>query len=124
MDDILKSRLVRGAGRCPAGDAGIGEDDVKLSEIFGKLNKKLLAVLRHSNVGSVAARTRSQFRDCSIQGLFVTARDGDLSAFGNKKTRCGQTDAAVASGNQSFLTRELHKCLPYASPELGWPSYM
>ena len=35
-NDILKDSLVGTASRCSAGDAGIGEYDVELAEIFGK----------------------------------------------------------------------------------------
>ena len=42
MDDILERCFVRGAGRRPAANSGIGEDDVQLAEILGKIREQSL----------------------------------------------------------------------------------
>ena len=59
MDHVLKNGLVSGTGRRPARDAGIGEDDVELPEIFGQGCKEPLAVFRNGDVGAVATRIGS-----------------------------------------------------------------
>jgi hypothetical protein len=49
VDDILKHCFVRSAGRRPAADSGIGEDDVQLAEILGEIREEPLAVVRYGN---------------------------------------------------------------------------
>ena len=68
----------------------------------------MLAVFRKCDVGSIATRVRSELRGRFIERLLVAAGDGDLSAFGDKKTSSGKTDAAIASGNESLFAYELH----------------
>ena len=78
---FLEQGFVGRASRCPARDACIGEDDVKFAKVFGELSEELLAVLRHRNVGAIAARAGAEFGDRFIQRLLIPAGDGDLSAF-------------------------------------------
>ena len=54
MDHVLKDGLVGGAGGRPAGDAGIGEDDVEFAKIFGQVCEEPLAVFRNGDVSAVA----------------------------------------------------------------------
>jgi hypothetical protein len=42
VDDILKHCFGRRAGRRPAANSGIGEDDVQLAEILGKIREEPL----------------------------------------------------------------------------------
>src|SRR5271168_1564779 len=109
MDHVLKNGLVGRAGRSPAGDAGIGEDDVELPEIFGQGREEPLAVFRNGNVNAIATRVRSKFGDCFIERLLVAASNRDLRALRNEKSGRGKTDATVAARNQSLLSREFHK---------------
>src|SRR5271154_3485000 len=108
MDDVLKNGLVGRAGRSPAGDAGIGEDNVELPEIFGQGCEQPLAIFRNGDVGAVATRARSKFGDRLIERLRVATGNGDLRALRNEKSGCGKTDATVAAGNESLLRGELH----------------
>jgi hypothetical protein len=39
-----------------------------------------------------------------VEGLQISAGDGDLGAFFDEPTGCGETDAAIASGNKGFLS--------------------
>ena len=108
VDHVLEDRFVGRARRCPARDAGIGEDDVKFAKVFGEFSEELLAVLRHRNVGAIAARFRAEFGNRFIQGLLIATRNCDFSAFRDEKPGSGQADAAIASGNESFFACELH----------------
>ena len=108
VDHVLKNGLVGRAGRSPAGDAGIGEDNVELPEIFSQGCEEPLAIFRKGDVSAVATRARSKFGDRFIERLLVAAGNGDLRALRNEKSGCGQTDATVAAGNKSLLPSELH----------------
>src|SRR5579863_4560971 len=59
VDDVLKHCFVRRAGRRAAANSGIGEDDVELAEFFVNICEEPLAVVRHGNVGAIAARVGS-----------------------------------------------------------------
>ena len=108
MDYLLEDGFVGHASRRPARNACIGEDDVKFAKVFGEISEELLAVLRNRNVGAIAVRFRSQLGDCFIQCLLIATRNCEFSAFRDEKARCGQADAAVASGNESLFACELH----------------
>src|SRR5271168_3306902 len=108
MDHVLKNGLVGRAGRSPARDAGIGEDNVELPEIFGQVCEEPLAIFRNGDVNAVGARVRSKFGDRFIKRLLVATSNGDLRALRNEKSGCGQTDATVAAGDKSLLACELH----------------
>ena len=108
VDDVLKDGFVGRARRRSAGDAGICEDDVEPAEISGKCCEEPLAVFGYGDVCAVAARARSKFGDSFVQRLLVTAGNGDLGAFRNENAGSGKTDAAVASGDESFLSCEFH----------------
>ena len=116
-----KRGFVRGAGRRPAANSGIGEDDVQLAEILGEIREEPLAVVRHGNVGAVAARVGSQFGDCFIQRLLVPAGNRDFSAFCNEKAGGGQADAAVSAGDESLLTCEFHDSSLMTGPSTRMP---
>ncbi len=96
MDHVLKNGFVGRAGGSPAGDAGIGEDDVQLPEIFGQCCEELLAIFRNGDVNAVATRVRSQFGDRFIERLLVASSNRDLRALRSEKPGCGKTDATVA----------------------------
>ena len=98
MDHVLKNGFVRRARRSPAGDAGIGEDNVELPEIFGQGCEQPLAIFRNGDVDSVAMRARSKFGDRFIERLLVATGNGDLCALRNEKSGCSKTDATVATG--------------------------
>src|SRR6476646_909072 len=119
MDDLLEDGFVGCASGCSARDACIGEDDVEFAEIPGKIREELLTVLRHRNVGAIAVRFRSEFCNRFIQCRLIATRDCDLSAFRDEKAGRGQADAAVASGNESLLARELHVSSSMAEPQLA-----
>jgi hypothetical protein len=51
---------------------------------------------------------RSEFGDGFLKRLLVSASNGDLGAFRNEQTGRGKTDAAVASGDESFFPCEFH----------------
>ena len=103
MDYLLEDGFVGRASRRPARNAYISEDDIKFAKVFGEFSEKLLAVLRNGNVGTVAVRFRSQLGDRFIQCLLIAARNCDFRAFRDEKAGCGQTNTAVASGNESLL---------------------
>jgi len=86
VDHVLKNGLVGRAGRSPAGDAGIGEDNVELPEIFGQGCEEPLAIFRNGDVNAVATRARSKFGDRFIERLLVATSNGDLRALGNEKS--------------------------------------
>ncbi len=67
MDHLLEDGFVGRAGRRPASNACIGEDDVKFAKVLGQVGEELLAVLRHGNVGAIAVRFRSQLGNRFIQ---------------------------------------------------------
>src|SRR5208283_1254286 len=71
-----------------------------LAEILGKIREEPLAVVRHGNVGAVAARVGSQFGDCIIQRLLVSAGNRYFGAFCNENSGGGQADAAVSAGDE------------------------
>lgn len=52
------------------------------------------------DVGSNGEAARAERVRRAAQRLFVAPADGYLSAFGDKKTRGRETDAAIAAGNQ------------------------
>jgi hypothetical protein len=52
VDHVLKNGLVGRAGRSPAGDAGIGEDNVEFPEIFGQGCEEPLAIFRNGDVNA------------------------------------------------------------------------
>ena len=108
MDYPLKDGFVGRASRRHARNAGISEDDVKLAKVFGEFSEKPLAVLRNRNVSAIAVRFRSQLGDRFIECLLIATRNCDFRAFRDEKAGCGQTDAAVASGNESLFAYELH----------------
>jgi hypothetical protein len=54
--------------------------------------------------------------------LLIATRDRDLSAFRDEKAGCGQSDAAIASGNESFLACEFHDSSSMTSHRPGWSS--
>jgi hypothetical protein len=114
VDDVFESGFVRRAGRRSGGNSGIGEDDVQLAEIMGKVGEQALAILGNGDVGAISVRFRPQFRDCLIQRLLIAAGDGDFSAFCDEEASCGKTDAAIASRDECLLTREFHdsSCRP------------
>jgi hypothetical protein len=89
-------------------DPGIGEDDIQLAEISSKIREELLAVLCHGNVGTIAARVRSKFCDCLIECRLIATREGDLGAFCDEKASSGETDSAVAAGDESCFACEFH----------------
>src|SRR4029077_6603458 len=107
-NDVLKNCLVGRAGRGPAGDAGIDEDDVQLAEILGKIREESLPVARHGHVGAIAARVGSQLGDSFIQRLLVPSGNRDSSAFGNEQAARGKPDAAVSAGDERLLAGEFH----------------
>ena len=108
MDYLLEDGFVGRAGRRPASNACIGEDDVKFAEVFGEISEELLAVFHNCNVGAIAVRFRSEFGDRFIQCLLIATRNCDFRAFRDEKAGCGQADAAVASGNESLFACELY----------------
>src|SRR5262245_5873955 len=108
MDDILENCFVCTSCKSSAGDSSIGKDDVKLAKVLGKFCEELITVLCDRNVGAIGARVRSEFCYRFIQRLLVAAGNGNLYAFSDEKTRCGQADATAAARNQSLLARELH----------------
>jgi hypothetical protein len=89
VDHLLEHGFVGRACRRPARNACVGEDDVQLAKVFGEFCEELLPVLRHCNVGAIAARFRSEFRHRFIQCLLVATRDGDFCAFRDEKPRRG-----------------------------------
>src|SRR5581483_9116006 len=107
-DNILKRCFVRRAGRRPAANSGIDEDDVQLPEILGNIREEPLPVVRHGNVGAIAARVGSQFGDCFIQRFPVPASNRDFGAFCNEEAGSGQADAAVSPGDEGLLACEFH----------------
>src|SRR5277367_57457 len=126
MNDILKNRLVGRAGRRPAGDSGIGENNVEFPEIFGQGCEEPLAIFPNSHVCAVATRGWSEFGDCCIERLLVATGNGDLRALSNEKSGCGQTDATVAAGNKSLFPCEFHNASflknPNTKRRFGAPS--
>jgi len=111
VDYLLEDGFVGRASRRTARNACIGEDDVKFAKVFGEFSEKLLAVLRHRNVGAIAVRLRSQLGDRFIQCLLIATRNCDFRAFCNEKAGSGQADAAVSAGDESLLACELHDFL-------------
>jgi hypothetical protein len=125
VDDVLKDGFVGRARRRPSGDTGICEDDVEPAEISGKCREELLTVFGYGDICAVTAGVRSKFGDGFVQRLLVTAGNRDLGAFSNEKTGGGKTDAAVASGDESFLPASFITPPVYDSGASLWcPSYM
>src|SRR5271154_648852 len=100
MNHILKNRLVGRAGRRPAGDSGIGKNNVEFPEIFGQGCKQPLAIFPNSHVCAVATRVWSKFGDRFIERLLVATGNGHLRALRNEKSRGGQTYATVAASDK------------------------
>jgi hypothetical protein len=103
VDHVLKNGLVGRAGRSPAGDAGVGKDNIEFAEIFGQGCEEPLAIFRNGDVNAVATCARSEFSDCCIERLLVATSNGDLRALRNEKSGCGKADATVTAGNKSLL---------------------
>src|SRR5262252_340213 len=103
-----------------AGDARIGKDDVKFAEILGECREEPLAIFRNGDVGAVAASVRPKFSDGFVQRLLVATGDGNLRAFSDEKSCCGQTDAAVTAGNKSLLACEFHTASFFARPAINY----
>ena len=103
MDHVLKNGLVGRAGRCPAGDAGVGKDNVEFPEIFGKGCEEPLAVFRNGDVCAVATRVRSKFCNRLIQRFLVATVNGDLRALSDEKSGCSQTDTTVTASNKGLF---------------------
>jgi hypothetical protein len=71
VDHVLKNGFVGRPGRSTAGDAGIGEDNVELPEIFGQGFEEPLAIFRNGDVSAVATRARSKFGDRYRETLVI-----------------------------------------------------
>jgi hypothetical protein len=97
VDHVLKNGLVGRASRSPAGDAGIGEDNVELPEIVGQGCEESLAIFRNGDVSAVATRARSKFGDRFIERLLIATGNCDLRSLRNEKSGGGKTDATVAA---------------------------
>jgi hypothetical protein len=53
---VSKAGLVGGPSRGSAGDAGIGEHNVKLAKVPGQSQEELLAIFGNSDVGTIRER--------------------------------------------------------------------
>jgi hypothetical protein len=84
VDHVLKNTLVGRAGRSPTGDAGIGEDNVELPEIFGQACEEPLAIFRNGDVNAVATRVWSKCGNRLIERLLVATSNGNLRALSNE----------------------------------------
>jgi hypothetical protein len=93
----------RRAGRRPAANSDIGEDDVQLAEILGKIREEPLPVVRHGNVGAIPARVGSQFGDCFIQRLLVSAGNRDFSASATKRRAVARPMPLFPPVTRAFL---------------------
>ena len=96
-----------------AGDAGVGEDDVEFAELFADLLEYGLAGLGVGDVAAEADGFGAEVGEGGVEGLLISAGNGDLSAFLDEETGCGEADAAVASGDKGFLSCEFHCCSPF-----------
>jgi hypothetical protein len=108
MNDIFEERLIRCAGRCPAGNASIGKDDVQAAEIPGEVGEEPLPILGDGNVGAITVRFRSQFGDRFVQSFWIATGKGNFRPFRDEEARGRKTDSAVASRDESFLARQFH----------------
>src|SRR6202167_3139834 len=108
VDYVLKNGLVARARRSPAGDAGIGEDNVELPEICGQGGEEPLAIFRTGDVSAVATRARSKFGNRFIERHLARAGNGDLRASPDESSGCGKNDATVAAGKKALFRSELH----------------
>src|SRR5215469_9036330 len=108
MNHVLKNGLVSRAGRRPAGDASICENDVKFAEIFGQCCEEPLTIFCNGDIGSVAARVWSKLGDGFIQRLLVATGNSNLGAFRDEKPGSSQADATVPAGNKSGLPCQFH----------------
>ena len=108
VDYLLENGLVGRAGRRPSGDAGVGKDNVEFPEIFGQGCEELLAVFSNRDVCTVATSVWSEFCHRFIERLLVATGNGDLCAFSNEESGCGQTDATVTARDKSLFPCELH----------------
>ena len=106
-----------------AGDAGVGEDDVEFTEFFGDLLEDGLAGFGVSDVAAEADSVGAEIGEGSVEGLLISAGDGDLRAFLDEETGCGEADSAVTSRNKSFLSCEFHGFSPAglsSQLDIGW----
>ena len=87
-----------------AGDAGVGEDYVEFAEFFGDLLEDGLAGFGVGDVATEADGVGAEVGEGGVEGLLISTGDGDMGAFLNEETGCGEADAAVASGDKGFLS--------------------
>ncbi len=108
-DDLLEELFGGAANLGCAGNACVGEDDVELAELFAYLFEDGLAGLGVGDVALEADGVGAELGDGGVEGLLISASNGDVSAFFNEEECGGETDSAVASGDKSFLSCEFHE---------------
>jgi hypothetical protein len=124
-DDVFEGRFFRLASRSLPSDSGVGEDDIKIAEVFCELCEEVFAGGRVADVGTIGFGFWAEELDGLVEGLLVAACDGYFCAFFDEELSGGETDATVAAGDENFLSFEFHELLlfglmPWIADCLGW----
>jgi hypothetical protein len=90
-------------------DARVGEDNIEPALFLFNLSKEAVQVLQIRHVTLNGAYVRTDLFDGLVEFGLIAAGDEDVGSFADEVFRRGETDAAVAAGNQcNFSVKFLH----------------